>query len=191
MMHRRSATAPVAARLVPGQPIPRATRATEWIELGRALNAEVRARYHLGASVHTVAVGWTSVPGLEAQRFVGGSRRVRERSLLPLPTPHIDSPRAGALFVDHAEQDVANAFIDAADAAGLRGDLDGEALWIYVTHARGPCTACLQGLSNRQVAPGVLARLSLRYPGLTVLLTWETARGKLGSLLVQGGQRCN
>src|SRR5215207_7142535 len=110
---QRGETPSIADRLVRGSAIPRATKPAQWIELGRALNAEVRSQYGLGPSIHTVAVGWTSVPGLEAQRFVGASRRIRERSVLPSPAPHINAPRTGYQFIDHAEQDVANAFIDA------------------------------------------------------------------------------
>jgi hypothetical protein len=179
----------IANRVVRGRPIPRPAGPGDWLALGRALNAEVRAQYGLGASAHTVAVGWTSVPGLEAERFVGASRRIREAAWLPTPTPHINAPRTGGQFIDHAEQDVANAFIDALHESGHRGDFASETLWIYVTHDKGPCTACMQGLANRLAAPGILAQLSLRYPGLLVQLTWETAAGKLGYLQVQDGER--
>ena len=44
-------------------------------------------------------------------------------------------------------------------------------------------------LANRLVAPGILAQLSRRYPGLLIQLTWETAAGKLGYLQVEDGER--
>jgi len=186
-VQNRNASA-IDGRVVRGRSIPRASNPAGWLAIARALNADVRSQYGIGATVHTVAVGWTSVPGLESARFVGASSRIRASSDIPSPNPHINAPRSGGLFVDHAEQDVANAFIDALQKHRL-SDLESETLWLYVTHQKGPCKACMQGLANRLVAPGILAQLSLRYPGLLIQMTWETADGKLGSLQVQGGER--
>lgn len=189
MSAKGSATSTIGSRVVRGQPIPRAGNQADWLAIGRALNADVRAQYGIGPNIHTVAVGWTSVPGLESTRFAGASRRIRASKWLPTPAPHIDAPRSGSQFVDHAEQDVANGFIDAVENGGSRIRIESETLWIYVTHQKGPCTACVQGLANRLVAPGILAQLSLRYPGLLIQLTWETAGGKLGYLQVEDGER--
>jgi hypothetical protein len=188
MSTQGSSASSIGNRVVRGRAIPRAGCQADWLAIGRALNADVRTQYGIGPTIHTVAVGWTSIPGLEAVRFVGASRRIRESSWLPMPTPHIDAPRSGSQFVDHAEQDVVNGFIDAVENV-QRIRVESETLWIYVTHRKGPCTACVQGLANRLAAPGILAQLSLRYPGLLIQLTWETAAGKLGYLQVENGER--
>lgn len=183
------ATSSIAALVVPGRRVPNPANPCQWLELGRALTAEVRAQYGIAAQAHTVAVGWTSVDGLVGERFVGASRTIRAAVPLPHPTPHIVSPRANAQFLDHAEQDVANAFIDAAEGANLATGLEHHWLRIFVSHARGPCSACAQGLDADDVAPGVLGQLSRRYADLTVTLAWEMASGSLGFVILQGGQR--
>lgn len=67
----------IASRVVPGAPIPQPTGPAQWLELGRALDAELRAGFGIPANEHTVAAGWTSIPRLQAHRFVGSSRRIR------------------------------------------------------------------------------------------------------------------
>jgi hypothetical protein len=104
----------IASRIVPGAPIPQPTGPAQWLELGRALDAELRAGFGIPANEHTVAVGWTSIPGLQARRFVGGSRRIRETAALPMPSPHLMAPRSNAQFLDHAEQ------LHAGCVAGIR-----------------------------------------------------------------------
>ncbi|MBX3635944.1 MAG: hypothetical protein KF683_11260 [Rubrivivax sp.] len=169
--------------------MPQPQSAAQWLAIGQALLAQLRSQYGLAEGAHTLAVGWTTVPGLEAQRFVGASRALRETALLPSPTAHLQAPRSNAQFLDHAEQDVANAFIDAVAAARLReAQLEGQALRIFVSHARGPCSACAQGVHERQVEPGVLSALSRRYPGLTVVVAWS-AGGALRHLMLQDGVR--
>ncbi len=179
----------IGLRVIPGGLIPQPTGAHQWLEVGQALDAELRAQYGIAAAAHTVAVGWTSIPGLQARRFVGGSRRVRESAALAMPTPHLLAPRSNAQFLDHAEQDVANAFIDAVSALGGQPALDSDWLRIYVSHAEGPCAACAQGLTERQVNPGVLGQLSRLYPALLVHLFWQTTQGKLGSVMIEDGER--
>lgn len=179
----------IAARLVPGAPIPQPTRTSEWLDLGRALDAELRAAFNVPAGADTVAVGWTSIEGLRARRFVGGSRRIREAAALPTASPHLMAPRSNAQFLDHAEQDVANAFIDAVSGLQHKPDLSSHWLRIYVSHAEGPCAACAQGLAQRQVDPGVLGQLSRMYPDLLIHLFWQTAAGGLGSVMIENGER--
>lgn len=179
----------IGARVVPGAPIPQPTCPAQWLELGRVLDAELRAGFGIPANEHTVAVGWTSIPGLQARRFVGGSRRIRETAALPTPTQHLMAPRSNAQFLDHAEQDVANAFIDAVSGLRYMPELSSHWLRIYVSHAEGPCAACAQGLSQRQVDPGVLAQLSDMYPDLLIHLFWQSEAGGLGSVMIEGGVR--
>lgn len=172
-----------------GRPVPRPRDPAHWLAIGRALLAWARREWSLVPGADTLAVGWTTVPGLEGQRFVGASRKLRALAWLPMPSPHLQAPRSNAQFLDHAEQDVANAFIDAAqDSRTPSSRLEGEALYIFVSHASGPCAACAQGLHERQVEPGVLSALSRRYPGLTVVVAWEAA-GRLRFLMLQDGLR--
>ncbi len=185
----RESSSAKAARVAPGRPVPDPANAADWLAIGRAVLAETRRLYGIPAAAQTVAVGWTGIEGLEDQRFVGASRSIRAAVPLPVPTEHINAPRANAQFLDHAEQDVANAFIDALEDLPSRPPLDGEWLRIYVSHGKGPCAACAQGLDERQVAPGVLGQLSRRYPGLTVVLAWETAGGRLHHMILQDGVR--
>ena len=122
MSTQGSSASSIGNRVVRGQAIPRAGSQADWLAIGRALNADVRTQYGIGPTIHTVAVGWTSIPGL-------------------------DAPRSGSQFVDHAEQDVVNGFIDAVENV-QRIRVESETLWIYVTHRKGPCTACVQGLAH-------------------------------------------
>lgn len=178
----------IGQRVVAGRAVPEPTNPAEWLLVGRALVAQVRARYGLPAGADTIAVGWTNVEGLEAERFVGGSRTLRARAAIPHPAPHVQSPRSNHLFMDHAEQDVANAFLDGVSGAGATV-LDGDWLRIFVSHGKGPCSACAQGLGDRQVDPGVLGQLSRRYPGLTVTVAWPKNAGELGVMILQDGAR--
>jgi hypothetical protein len=178
----------IGARVVPGGVVPEPANPTEWLLVGRALIAQVRSDYGLPAGANTLAVGWTNVEGLEARRFVGASRALRARAAVPHPTPHLQAPRCNHLFLDHAEQDVGNAFLDALGQA--RAEVrDGDWLRIFVSHGSGPCGACSQGLGDRQVEPGVLGQLSQRHAGLTITVGWPRAGGQLGFMILQDGAR--
>jgi hypothetical protein len=100
----------------------------------------------------------------------------------------VQSPRSNHLFPDHAEQDVANAFLDGVSGAGAMV-LDGDWLRIFVSHRKGPCSARAQGLGDRQVDPGVLGQLSRRYPGLALTVAWPKKAGELGFTILQDGAR--
>lgn len=188
--HRHATPQSLAARVLPGHPVPQHGSAQDLLAIGRALIHQARVAYQLPPNRHTVAVGWTTIERLASQRFVGASRELRALAALPNPVPHIEAPRANAQFLDHAEQDVANGFIDALSALRPQPPLDGECLRIFISHARGPCSACAQGLTDDpHVAPGVLSQLSERYPGMTLTLAWENDDGRLGTLFVEGGRR--
>jgi hypothetical protein len=178
-----------ASRVIPGQVVPQPTSPEEWLAIGRTLLAQARQEYGIPDSAQTVAVGWSGIDGLASQRFVGASRSIREASYLPAPIDHINAPRSNAQFLDHAEQDIANAFIDALQGLPHRPPLEGEWLRIFVSHAKGPCAACAQGLNERQVDPGVLGQLSRRFPGLTVVLAWESGEHRLHHMMIQDGVR--
>ena len=184
----RSPDLQIGQRVVPGRLVPEPGCAKEWLLVGQALIAQVRHEHSLPASVDTLAVGWTNVDGLEARRFIGGSRAPRARAALPNAAPHLQAPRVNHQFVDHAEQDVGNAFLDAV--AGARVEVRPyHWLRIYVTKASGPCSACKQGLDNRLVSPGVLGQLTRRHPDMTVTVAWPQPGGKLGNMILQNGER--
>ncbi|MBP0593945.1 hypothetical protein J8I87_30565 [Paraburkholderia sp. LEh10] len=175
-----------ASRVMPGHAVPQPTSPTDWLAIGRALLAQTRREYGIPDSAHTVAVGWTGIDGLSARRFVGASPTIRATTRIPDPTDHINAPRENAAFRDHAEQDVANAFIDAMDSLPHKPHTDGE--WLRIIVSQRPCSPCVQGLNERLVAPGVLGQLSRLYPGLTVVVAWEEAH-RLQHLLIQNGIR--
>jgi hypothetical protein len=100
------------------------------------------------------------------------------------------TPRTNAQFQDHAEQDVINGFIDAIGRRGIDLASEEASLWMFVSHLKGPCTACIQGFGKeRLVEPGVLMQLSNRFPSLLVSLGWQTQEGKLGHISVLAGDR--
>ncbi|RYF89714.1 MAG: hypothetical protein EOO00_09700, partial [Chitinophagaceae bacterium] len=74
--------------------------------------ADMRRRYQIDPSSDTLAIARTDVPGLEREVIEGGSPKRRENADIPQPTPYVKSPRTNKQFVDHAEQDVVNGFID-------------------------------------------------------------------------------
>jgi hypothetical protein len=184
----RSPDLQIAQRVVPGRPVPEPAGAVEWRLVGEALIDQLRHEHGLPANIDTLAVGWTNVDGLEAWRFIGGSRAPRTRAALPNAAPHLQAPRVNHQFVDHAEQDVGNAFLDTVTGARARVR-PYHWLRIYLTKASGPCSACTQGLDNRLVAPGVLGQLTQRFPDLTVTLAWPRPGGQLGHMILQNGER--
>lgn len=174
-------------RVIPGHAVPQPANPADWLAIGRTLLAQTRREYGIPESAHTVAVGWTGIDGLNARRFVGASRKIRAAAHLPIPIDHINAPRDNALFRDHAEQDVANAFIDALN--GLRHKPRVEGAWLRIFVSQRPCSPCVQGLDERHVDPGVLGQLSRLYPGLTVVVAWETREYALHHLVIQNGER--
>jgi len=131
--------------------------------------AAFRARIGV-PSRKTVGVGRTNVPGLENEIFEGASPKVRVEGGMPvMESGPIASPRTEAIFRNHAEQDIANQFIAAAERAGLQAEImEGRELLMRIQNEGGICTVCRQGLRNPNVPPGVLKQLSERYPKLSI-----------------------
>lgn len=153
--------------------------------------ARLRETYGLAGDVNTVAAGRTDVPGLEGTVFASGSRGVRAGAAHPLPdaTPHVFSPRNNLQFIEHAEEGIANQFIDAVESAGLRpADLEGRTLAMHISEPTGVCSACKAGLSGSPAMAGPLQDLSTRYPGLTIRITWNDAGGAQRFLIVGNGE---
>jgi hypothetical protein len=185
-MHKSSVATSKAALVVPGHAVPQPANQQDWRDIGKALLEEARKQYGISKLAQTVAVGWTGIDGLAYRRFVGASRTIRAAIALPVPIDHINARRNNAQFVDHAEQDVANAFIDALNGLQHKPALDGE--WLRIFVSQRPCSPCVQGLGHRHVPPGVLGQLSRLYPGLTVVLAWEQ-KDRLHNMILQDGVR--
>jgi hypothetical protein len=177
--------------LPPGSPAVRPPRPqAPRVQVGEADLDAMRLQYNIPQNARTIGIGRTDVEGLAGRPFYGGSRTIRAYAAIPDSAPHIYSPRTMYLAIDHAEQDIANDFIDAVEAAGLKAEaLEGKTLAMHISHPRGPCFACLQGEAGSGVDPGVLFNLSNRYPGLTIRITWLDAQGNLQGLVIVGGAR--
>ena len=142
---------------------------------------------------NTVGLGRTDVPGLEAMTFEGLSPAVRREASLPPATPGpIESPGRIPLFRNHAEEDIANQFVTAVDAAGLApADLAERQLTMRIQNPAGICVVCRQGLRNPDAAPGVLKQLSERYPDLTIRVVVDNPGPQLSGssdFVIRGGQ---
>lgn len=142
--------------------------------------AAFRASINVPAT-NTVGVARTNVPGLEGKTFEGGSTAPRREGGLP-PTLEgpITSPSSSPLFRNHAEQDIANQFVEAVEQAGLRPEnMQGRELLMRIQNDAGICTVCRQGLRNPNVPPGVLKQLSERYPTLRIHIVVDNPGPKL------------
>jgi hypothetical protein len=159
--------------------------------------AALRSNLGIGPDLQTLAIARSNVPGLEGVTFNGGSPAIYDAAGLPRPEPGpISSPNPLPLFQNHAEQDIANQFVNAVNNAGLtQAELAGRNLNIMISNPTGVCTICAQGLSNPNVAPGVLMQLSNTYPGLNINVLVDTVPSiipKTGSqITILGGARVN
>lgn len=183
------ATAPKT--LSPGTPAAATPTLPRRVSVGPQDIAQIRSTYGLPPDADTVAAGATDVPGIQGMRFAAASPQVRAAATTPLPepTPHIVSPRNNPQFVEHAEQGLANQFIDAVEAAGLDpAALEGRTFAMHISEATGVCGACKAGLADAQVAPGPLRQLSERYPGLTIRITWTDSAGQARALVIVDGE---
>jgi hypothetical protein len=72
--------------VAPGRPIPRPTSPTGWLTIGKELMSQMRRQLGVQVDQQTLAVGWTDVPGLKADRFLGASRATTLTCLRPANT---------------------------------------------------------------------------------------------------------
>ena len=154
--------------------------------------ARLREQWNV-PSKETIAVGKTDVKGLEDFTFEGASPGVRKEAGLPsldeiMPNREIQAPRLNPLFTRHAEEDVANQFIEAVNRSGLKPEEVTGTLRIHQSNPTGVCTACFQGINNPKVPPGVLKQLSQKYPNLIIEVTSEGAEinGRMNFILKNG-----
>ena len=176
----RRAAGMAGSRLGSGAPRPPVNAAEAnlgGLTVGRTELNELRTRFNVPTG-HTIAVGRTDVPGLEGELFGGASPQVRQKAGLPPATPGpIASPSRLPINQAHAEEDLANRFVESVERLGLKPeDLDGRNLVIHISNPKGVCESCRWGL-NSDAPPGVLKQLSIRYPRLTIHISVETEPG--------------
>lgn len=112
----------------------------------------------------TVAAARTDVPGLDKEPIIGRSPaaggKVNPKSEFAPQTDPTKLPQTHG----HAEQDVADQL-----AAKLRGKSPDELRGrkVYVLVEQEPCPTCAQGLASADELPGVLRKLSEKFPDLT------------------------
>jgi hypothetical protein len=149
--------------------------------------AAMQARYGILPGEGVLAVARSSNLELQGLTFEGASPGIRAQTPILQTIPQVTSPRTNLQFVEHAEEGAINHFIDAVDAHGLSPmDLERNTFAMHVSQA--PCSACVQGATGAAVEPGVLMNLSLRYPGLTIRVTWDLPDGGTGFLILQNGE---
>ncbi|MCV7070126.1 DUF4157 domain-containing protein [Mycolicibacterium rufum] len=114
----------------------------------------------------TSGVARTDIPGLENRPFIGRS------SLAGGPGPNPQSSFSPATDVTqlphthgHAEQNIADQ-LEEALAKIPREQLKGRRVWMLIEQA--PCPTCAAGALKAHTAAGVLKKLSLKYPELTI-----------------------
>jgi hypothetical protein len=128
----------------------------------------------------TIAVGKTDIKGLENLTFEGGSPKVRKEAGLPdldniSPNRPIQSSGKLPSATRHAEEGVANQFVDAVEKAGIKPEDVTGTLKIHQSNTSGVCPTCLSGLGNPNKPSGVIKQLSEKYPNLTIEVTSEIA----------------
>ena len=151
------------------------------IELGKADLDALRKKWKV-PETDTIAVGKTDVPGLEGISFEGGSPKVRTEAGFPNydvshPDRLIKSSGKIPSATRHAEEVVANEFVEAVEKAGIKSEDVIGTLRIHQSNPSGVCPTCLSGLGNPRKDAGVIKQLSLKYPNLKVDVTSETVEG--------------
>ena len=130
----------------------------------------------------TIAVGKTNVPGLEGKVFEGGSPKVRKEAGLSdlddaFPDREIRSSGKISSATRHAEENVANDFINAIKEVGLEAENVTGTFKIHQSNPKGVCPTCLSGLGNPAKPSGVIKQLSEMFPKLRIEVTSEVVEG--------------
>ncbi|MCC3164840.1 hypothetical protein [Streptococcus sanguinis] len=130
----------------------------------------------------TIAVGKTDIPGLEDRVFEGGSPKVRKEAGLPdlddaFPDREVRSSGKISSATRHAEENVANNFIEAIKEAELNAEDVTGTLKIHQSNPKGVCPTCLSGLGNPAKPSGVIKQLSEMFPKLRIEVTSEIVEG--------------
>ncbi|MDO5626168.1 MAG: DUF4781 domain-containing protein, partial [Pseudomonadota bacterium] len=131
-----------------------------------------RAQVGIPAGRDTIAIGNTDVPGLQDISFHGASaipRRLSDPPMGPRPEGPIQSPSDVAQFSNHAEQDIFNHFVNAAQTQGITSEhMRGKTLDITISNESGVCNMCKSGLGNPDKPSGIVKQLSEMYPDLLI-----------------------
>ena len=77
----------------------------------------------------------------------------------------------------HAEENVANNFIEAIKEAELNAEDVTGTLKIHQSNPKGVCPTCLSGLGNPAKPSGVIKQLSEMFPKLRIEVTSEIVEG--------------
>ena len=130
----------------------------------------------------TIAVGKTNVTGLEGKVFEGGSPKVRKEAGLSdlddaFPDREIRSSGKISSATRHAEENVANDFINAIKEVGLEAENVTGTFKIHQSNPKGVCPTCLSGLGNPAKHSGVIKQLSEMFPKLRIEVTSEVVEG--------------
>ncbi|MEK4853301.1 hypothetical protein NST04_25840, partial [Paenibacillus sp. FSL H7-0756] len=151
------------------------------VQLGKEDLGDLRKKWNV-PETETIAIGKTDVKGLEDLIFEGGSPMVRKEAGLSdldeiMPDRPIQAPRKSPQFTRHAEEGVINDFVGAVEKAGLKPEEVRGTFYIHQSNSKGVCTACIQGISNPNVKPGIFMQLSQKYPNLIIKVTSEVEEG--------------
>lgn len=143
--------------------------------------SDLRERWNV-PETDTIAVGKTDIPGLEDRVFEGGSPKVRKEAGLPdldeaYPDREVRSSGKIPSATRHAEENVANDFIDAIKETGLNAEDVVGTLKIHQSNPKGVCPTCLSGLGNPAKPSGIIKQLSEMFPGLRIEVTSEVVEG--------------
>ena len=156
-------------------------RAIDNSNWGSEALSDLRKRWNV-PETDTIAVGKTDIPGLEDRVFEGGSPKVRKEAGLPdldeaFPDREVKSSGKIPSATRHAEENVANDFIDAIKETGLNPEDVVGTLKIHQSNPKGVCPTCLSGLGNPEKPSGIIKQLSEMFPGLRIEVTSEVVEG--------------
>ncbi|MGJ7913484.1 hypothetical protein [Neobacillus sp. LXY-1] len=151
------------------------------IQLGKEELDALRKKWNV-PETNTIAVGKTDVKGLEGLTFEGGSPKVRKEAGLPdldVSNPNRPIKSSGKIpsATRHAEEGVANQFVDAVEKLGIQPNDVVGTLKLHQSNPSGVCPTCLSGLGNPKKDPGVIKQLSLKYPNLVIEVTSQVIEG--------------
>ena len=112
----------------------------------------------------TVGAARTDIPGLEGRAFIGRSPQAGGQvnpnsNFTPATDPNLLPQTHG-----HAEQGIADQ-VEAALSGIPPEELKGRHVWMLIEQE--PCSTCAQGISDPDIAAGVLKKLSAEFPDVT------------------------
>lgn len=153
--------------------------------------AHVRATEFNGTTNGTVAVGRTSVEGMEDLVFTGASPTARQAAGKPSvdvesPNRPYQAPDKGHGFDRHAEEGVLNQFREAAEVVAADKGIElseiSGTLYVRQDNGNGVCGQCTAGLKNPGTSDGIFAQFVDDFPRVEVVVTSVgNPTGRLGT----------